>query len=161
MSAYERIVYQTERGRARIILNRPERHNAIDGRTSRELHDALWAADADDDVHAVVIKGNGKSFCSGADLRGYEDSPERKGRSGTRHIDDDCWQIEAGQRIGLLGRNGAGKSTLMKILAGELDPDHGEVQKASGVVIARLSQEVPAATEGTIGDIVATVPADG
>ena len=101
MSSYERIIYEQERGRARIIFNRPERHNAIDGRTSRELHDALWSADADDEVHAVVIKGNGPSFCSGADLRGYEVSPERKGRTGTRHIDDDCWQIESGQRLNL------------------------------------------------------------
>jgi enoyl-CoA hydratase len=101
MPSYEHIVYEKERGRARIVLNRPERHNAVNGATSRELHDALWSADADDEVHAIVIKGNGPSFCSGADLRGYEDSPDRAGRTGTRHIDDDCWQIEAGQRLNL------------------------------------------------------------
>ena len=36
-----------------------------------------------------------------ADLRGYEKSPERTGRSGTRYIDDDIWQIERGQRDNL------------------------------------------------------------
>jgi len=101
MKPYERIIYEVERGRARIIFNRPERHNAIDNQTSRELHDALWTADADDAVHAVVIKGNGPSFCSGADLRGYEDSPERPGRTGTQHIDDDSWQIERGQQLNI------------------------------------------------------------
>ncbi len=101
MSSYQRILYEKERGRARIVFNRPERHNAIDGLTSRELCDALWSADADDEVHAVAIKGVGPSFCSGADLRGYESSPERAGRKGTRHIDDDAWQIEAGQRLNL------------------------------------------------------------
>jgi enoyl-CoA hydratase len=101
MAEYRRIAVEKERGRARIILDRPERHNAIDGLTSRELCDALWDADADDEVHAVVIKGRGPSFCSGADLRGYESSPEREGRSGTRHIDDDAWQIERGQRLDL------------------------------------------------------------
>jgi enoyl-CoA hydratase len=92
------VLIEKERGRVRIILNRPERHNAIGGRMSVLVNEALWDADADDEVHAIVIKGNGPSFCSGADLRGYELSPERKGRSGTRHIDDDIWQIEQGQR---------------------------------------------------------------
>jgi enoyl-CoA hydratase len=95
------VLVEKERGRARIVLNRPERHNAVDGAMSRRIHEALWDADADDEVHAVVIKGNGPSFCAGADLRGYEKAPGREGRSGTRHIDDDCWQIEAGQRLNL------------------------------------------------------------
>jgi enoyl-CoA hydratase len=97
----EPILVEKERGRARIVLNRPERHNAVDGAMARRLHDALWEADADDAIHAVVIKGVGPSFCAGADLRGYERSPQRSGRSGTRHIDDDCWQIEAGQRLNI------------------------------------------------------------
>ena len=74
MTSYEHIIVEQERGRARIIFNRPERHNALNGRMSRELHDALWEADANEEVHAVVVKGNGPSFCSGADLRGYEES---------------------------------------------------------------------------------------
>jgi enoyl-CoA hydratase/carnithine racemase len=97
----EPILVEKERGRARIILNRPERHNAVNGAMSQRLHAALWEADADDAIHAVVIKGNGPSFCAGADLQGYEQSPERSGRSGTRHIDDDCWQIESGQRLNI------------------------------------------------------------
>jgi enoyl-CoA hydratase len=101
MPEYQHLIVEKERGRARIIFNRPERHNALSGLTTRELHDALWAADADDEVHAIVVKGNGASFCSGADLRGYEESPERDTRAGTRHIDDDCWQIEAGQRLNI------------------------------------------------------------
>lgn len=92
------VIVEKERGRVRIVLDRPERHNAIAGRMSVLINDALWDADADDDVHAIVIKGNGPSFCAGADLRGYELSPDRTGRSGTRHIDDDIWQIEQGQR---------------------------------------------------------------
>jgi enoyl-CoA hydratase len=102
MSGDETVIIEKERGRARIVLNRPERHNAIGGGMSQQIHDALWDADADDEVHAIVIKGNGPSFCSGADLRGYESSPGRSGRSGTRHIDDDIWQIEQGQRRDLV-----------------------------------------------------------
>jgi enoyl-CoA hydratase len=94
----ESVIYEKERGRARIILNRPERHNAVGGSMSDRINESLWDADQDDGIHAVVIKGNGPSFCAGADLRGYEKSPGRTGRTGTRHIDDDIWQIESGQR---------------------------------------------------------------
>jgi enoyl-CoA hydratase len=101
MADYQRIRVEKERGRARVILNRPERHNAIDGLTHHELADALWDADADDAVHAIAIKGAGPSFCSGADLRGHENRAQRDGRSGGRHIDDDAWRIERDQRLDL------------------------------------------------------------
>ena len=63
-------------------------------------------------------------------------------------------QIEPGQRIGLLGRNGAGKTTLMKILCGELQPDSGDVILAPGSHVAKLSQDVPQNTAGSIFDVV-------
>ena len=50
--------------------------------------------------------------------------------------------IDKGERIGLLGRNGTGKSTLMKILAGEVQPDHGQIRREPQTRIARLIQEV-------------------
>ncbi len=50
--------------------------------------------------------------------------------------------IDKGERIGLLGRNGTGKSTLMKILAGEVQPDHGQIRREPKTRIARLIQEV-------------------
>jgi len=45
-----------------------------------------------------------------------------------------------GSRIGLLGRNGAGKSTLIKLLAGELQPMHGEIGLAKGIKLGYFAQ---------------------
>jgi len=63
--------------------------------------------------------------------------------------------IEAGQRIGLLGRNGAGKTTLMRVIAGLLEPDSGEVIRAPGARVAWLRQDVPRDLAGAIRDVVA------
>ncbi len=64
-------------------------------------------------------------------------------------------QIEAGERICLLGRNGAGKTTLMRVAAGEMQPDSGTVTVPDGVRLARLTQEIPDALPGTVREIVA------
>ncbi|RAN82616.1 ABC transporter ATP-binding protein [Bacillus sp. SRB_336] len=68
------------------------------------------------------------------------------------HVD---LSIEANERVCIVGRNGEGKSTLMKLIAGELHPDDGEVRVQNGVVIARMAQEVPQDTAGSVFDVVA------
>lgn len=58
-----------------VTLNRPERLNSIDGALRRELAETLGSVD--DDVHAVVLTGAGRGFCSGIDLRGFgPDAPD-------------------------------------------------------------------------------------
>lgn len=70
-------------------------------------------------------------------------------------------QIEAGDRIGLLGHNGAGKTTLMKILLGAVHPDHGQVTMAPGTQVALLQQDVPLDMTGTVREIVGQGLPDG
>jgi len=63
--------------------------------------------------------------------------------------------LDAGERVCVVGRNGAGKSTLLKLVAGELHPDDGEIRLQGGTRIARLTQEVPQDTKGSVFDVVA------
>ncbi len=65
------------------------------------------------------------------------------------------FQVDAGERVCLLGRNGAGKSTLMKVIMGDMKPDTGDVFRPSGAVYRRLTQEIPTDLTGTVHDIVA------
>jgi ATP-binding cassette subfamily F protein uup len=70
-------------------------------------------------------------------------------------LDGINFQIEPGERVCLLGRNGAGKSTLMKLVAGELAPDSGDISRPPGAVCTRLPQELPPGIAGPVLDVVA------
>ena len=67
--AYEEIVYTVENHVATLMLNRPEKMNALTGLTYREMEQAFKAANEDDDVRVVIVTGAGRGFCSGDDVR--------------------------------------------------------------------------------------------
>ncbi len=73
---------------------------------------------------------------------------------GPELIDGVTLNLEAGERVCLVGRNGAGKSTLVKIIGGEILPDAGEVIYSKGLRIAALPQEVPHDLSGPVFDVV-------
>ena len=66
------------------------------------------------------------------------------------------FQLDAGERVCLLGRNGSGKSTLLRVVEGSLTADAGELWRQPGIRIARMEQTLDIDTEGaTVFDLVA------
>ncbi len=71
-------------------------------------------------------------------------------------LDKVDFSIEAGERVCLIGRNGVGKSTLLKVINGEIIPDDGKLRFLQGVKVAKLTQEVPHGTDGSVFEVVAS-----
>jgi ATP-binding cassette subfamily F protein uup len=69
-------------------------------------------------------------------------------------LDQIDFQVDAGERICLLGRNGAGKTSLMRIITGEETPNDGELIRSSDARMTRLSQEIPEGILGTVRDVI-------
>jgi ATP-binding cassette subfamily F protein uup len=68
--------------------------------------------------------------------------------------------VEAGERVCLIGRNGAGKTSLLKLITGEVQPDHGEIEYQSELRISQLEQNLPEGLEDTVHQVVADGLAD-
>ncbi|MCB1931575.1 MAG: enoyl-CoA hydratase/isomerase family protein [Candidatus Accumulibacter sp.] len=66
------IIYQSRGGIAEIRLNRPERLNAVTQQLYDELNAALGAAEADSEVRVLLLTGEGRAFCVGADLKAHK-----------------------------------------------------------------------------------------
>ncbi len=72
MDSSSLITYSVHEGIALVTLNRPEKRNALSDAMRGEFIVALEQASADKAVRAVVVTGNGKSFCSGGDIQGMQ-----------------------------------------------------------------------------------------
>jgi enoyl-CoA hydratase/carnithine racemase len=75
--SYENIDIIEDSGIRTILLNRPEKLNALAGHMRRDLAEALEAAGSDRNVHVVVITGAGRAFCAGGDVAAMADLIER------------------------------------------------------------------------------------
>ncbi|HLR13597.1 MAG TPA: enoyl-CoA hydratase/isomerase family protein [Burkholderiaceae bacterium] len=70
--SYQTLLYKQNDGIAEIHFNRPHRLNAVTQELYDELDDALTRADADPDVRVMVLTGQGRAFCVGADLKEHK-----------------------------------------------------------------------------------------
>jgi enoyl-CoA hydratase/carnithine racemase len=98
MTDFDEIRTDTADGVLTITLNRPERLNAFTETMRRELIAAFDLADADDDVRAVVVTGEGRGFCAGADLaKGGATFDWRRahaaGGGGSGEADEGDWDV--------------------------------------------------------------------
>ncbi len=144
---YEQILYEVENGRARITLNRPEKLNALSGFGQRELNDAFWRADADPEVHCIILKGTGRAFCAGYDLTPSPPpqnptalGPPRPARRGAT-MEDDAWRLEQGQHM---------RMAIWDIHKPTIAQVHGYCL-AGGTDLALLCDIVVAAEDAVIG----------
>ena len=69
--SFETLGYASEGRIARITLNRPERLNAIVPAMPREIRQAVERANADDEIHVIILQGAGRAFCAGYDLKEF------------------------------------------------------------------------------------------
>ena len=82
------LVVRREGAVARLVLNRPDKRNALDAELVAALKAALREADADDGVRAVAIEGAGKDFCSGADLSALRKIAESSAMENLEDVDE-------------------------------------------------------------------------
>ena len=74
------LLYEVKDTIATITLNRPDKLNAFTGEMMNEMIDAFDRADADDAVRAIIVTGEGRAFCAGADLSGGANTFNADGR---------------------------------------------------------------------------------
>jgi enoyl-CoA hydratase len=99
MSEFEHIIVDRPlEGVSRITLNRPDSRNALNNTLRGEIYSTLEANDVDDDVRVTIIRGAGKAFCAGYDLKGNnnEDRPfHTAGGDGSwaRHVVEGAFRV--------------------------------------------------------------------
>lgn len=79
MADFSQIKYDVSDHIATITLSRPDKLNAFTGTMLKEMIEAFDLSDADDDVRAVIVTGEGRAFCAGADLSSGGDTFARGG----------------------------------------------------------------------------------
>ena len=79
---YEQIKYEVADGIATLTMSRPDRLNAFTGQMMNEMIDAFDQIDADDNVRVVIVTGEGRGFCAGAELAAGASTFNSTGREG-------------------------------------------------------------------------------
>jgi enoyl-CoA hydratase len=142
-ATYEHLLYEKHDHRATITLNRPEKRNALNEALTREFELALLAAEDDNDVRVVVLKGAGLGFCAGHDY-GKEHFKQGERETGT---DTEMHRIDFEKRLRAYMR-------VWEIPKPVIAQVHGACI-AAGTIIAGLADIVVVANDAKIGPVEA------
>jgi enoyl-CoA hydratase len=99
--SFRHLLYEVEGRIATITLNRPDRLNAIARGMPQEIREAVEKANDDNDVHAIVLTGAGRSFCAGYDLIDFAEN--KSGAAGGQNTAKGPWDPMVD--FAMMGRN--------------------------------------------------------
>jgi enoyl-CoA hydratase/carnithine racemase len=100
---YDAIRYEADGPVLTVTLDRPEKLNAYTARMGVELADAFNRASEDDDIRAVILTGEGRGFCSGADISAGAGSFDMQGGEGARNFGAGARAENRGDGAGFVG----------------------------------------------------------
>ena len=140
---YEHLIYDKVDARVTITLNRPEKINALNEQLTREFETAMLAAEDDNDVRVVVLKGAGRGFCSGHDYSKEHFAP---GERETGHATE-THRIDFEKRLRAYMR-------VWEIPKPVISQVHGPCI-AAGTIVAGLADIVVVANDAKIGPVEA------
>jgi len=135
-------------GIAHVTLARPEARNAFDAETIERLHDVFARITAADDVRAVVLAGEGKVFCGGADIKWMRESLELSFDANVADAErmsdmfrtiDNCPKPVIGQIHGAALGGGAGLAAVCDIAIAADDTVFGFTEVKLGIIPAVIS----------------------
>lgn len=148
MATYELIKTRLEHPIFRIVLNRPEKRNALSPQMIDEISAALDEALADGDVRVIILSGEGGTFCAGADL-GYIQQLSTFGAeenlADSRKLRDLYWKIYTLPKIviaqvhGPALAGGCGLATVCDMVFASDDSQFGYTETAIGFIPALVS----------------------
>lgn len=151
MVEYNTIQASVSDGVARITLNRPQVHNAFNDELLQELTDALRHAIRNDDARVLVITGNGKSFCAGADLNWMKSvldyTVEQNKKDAGTLVDlldlfEACPKPVVGRINGAAVGGGVGLTAVCDIAIASSDAKFGFGEAKLGIIPAMISPYV-------------------
>lgn len=161
-----RVTTETSDGVYTITLNRPEKRNAIDTPMVEELLQCLEHADLSTDVRVVAIRGKGKDFCAGADLKellASADFPSERNAENALHLGEVFIRIrKLPQPVvavvhGRVLAGGCGLATACDVVLARSDAQFGYPEITRGFVPAMVMTMLRRAVgEKTAFDLVAT-----
>ena len=140
---YEHLIYEKRGHRATLTLNRPEKRNALNEKLTREFESAMLAAEDDDEVRVIVLRGAGLGFCAGHD---YGKEHFKEGERETGH-DTEMHRIDFEKRLRAYMR-------VWEVPKPVIAQVHGACI-AAGTIIAGLADIVVVADDAKIGPVEA------